>query len=93
MPQPGPAVYRHKPTTITAMQYTPDNVPALRQWLTDGGADFAEDGSHLHIQTREGLRHCKSGEGYWIVQGIADEWYCIAPDVFTAAYELPVDGA
>ena len=84
-----PGLYRHRPTIIHALQYTPATWPSLRVWLDGelGRAHYDHTDGHLVIYSPEGDRDCP--HGYWIAKEPGDfgGMYCIRPALFPALYE------
>lgn len=74
--------YRKKPVTITAIQYTGDNLDAVRSF-TKGNAYI--DNRGLMIRTLEG-EHIANVNDY-IIRGIHGEYYPCKPDIFAKTYE------
>lgn len=74
--------YRKKPVTITAMQYTGDNLDAVKAF-TNGNAYIDYRG--LIIYTLEG-EHIASINDY-IIRGVHGEYYPCKPDIFAKTYE------
>lgn len=82
-----PGRFRHRPTTIEAMQWTPQNRRQVLAWMLDAGALYWADatGQIIRIMTPQGARACSHGD--WVVRGIVGEWYVVMNRVFVAAYE------
>lgn len=74
--------YRKKPVTITAIQYTGDNLDAVKAF-TNGNAYI--DCRGLIIYTLEG-EHIASINDY-IIRGVHGEYYPCKPDIFAKTYE------
>lgn len=95
-----PIKYRKRPVVIEAMQWdgTAENADAIISWvLANGGtASFtcgAEDGCSaevgvhwLTIRTLEGDMSARAG--WWVLRGIAGEFYPHDPEIFPNAYDL-----
>lgn len=79
--------YRHKPTIITAIKYTGQNLPDVQRFL---GYAYHHYHSKLFIKTPEGPMKASAGD--WIVRGIQGEFYPVKPEVFEASYEPYNDG-
>jgi hypothetical protein len=80
--------FRKKPVVIEAVQFTPENVDLLTEWLPFQLVMTEDNG--LHIPTLEG--EMTGSVGDWIIKGVQGEFYPCKPDIFEATYE-PADGA
>jgi hypothetical protein len=83
-------IYRRKPTTADAMQWTGDNIHDLWEW---GGAagiygPTEKNPDQLLLTTVHGERAvCRVGD--WVVrEPVSDRFYPCKPDIFAANYEL-----
>ena len=74
--------YRKKPVTITAIQYTGDNLDTIKTF-TNGNAYIDYRG--LIIRTLEG-EYIVSINDY-IIRGVHGEYYPCKPDIFAKTYE------
>jgi hypothetical protein len=87
-----PAVYRHRPTEVEAMQFTHATRKSLEAWLAAGlGRDrFEMTPSHLVIETAQGdSRDC--GLGCWVIRRRTRdgfEFYPVDHEVIADAYDL-----
>lgn len=90
--------FTKKPVTISAIQWTGDNLPAVIEFTgkhprwSDWFADMDEyvahvrgDGNRFKIFTLEGVMDALPGD--WIIRGIHGEHYPCKPDIFSATYE------
>lgn len=99
--QQAPERFTKKPVTITAIQWTGDNLKAVldftgkhHKWA-DWFADFAAyeahvkaDGNVFKIFTLEGVMDALPGD--WIIRGVQGEHYPCKPGIFSATYS-PAD--
>lgn len=95
-----PTKYRKRPVVIEAMQWdgTPEGATLIIDWvLANGGtATYScspehgctpELGAHwLTIRTLEG--DMRAQDGWWVLRGIAGEFYPHDPEIFPNAYDL-----
>lgn len=85
--------YRHKPTTIKAIQYVGENDTGIGQWTGMAPHDpypmfwVFEHGAMLYVQANSAWVDVEVGE--WIAKD-RHGFYPIKPDVFAESYE-PVD--
>lgn len=90
--------FTKKPVTISAIQWTGDNLPAVIEFTgkhprwSDWFADMDEyvahvrgDSNRFKIFTLEGVMDALPGD--WIIRGIHGEHYPCKPDIFSATYE------
>lgn len=75
-------VYRKKPVTITAIQYTGNNIEDILKFTGDSAYI---DNRGLIIRTLEG-EHIASVNDY-IICGVHGEYYPCKPDIFAKTYE------
>ncbi len=93
-----PSQYRKKPVTITAVQWTGENLktvtefidvkPEISSMIAGMMWDRYEEAvskNGLKIPTLEGVMSANIGD--WIIRGIKGEYYPCKPDVFAATYE------
>lgn len=96
-----PERFTKKPVTITAIQWTGDNLkevldftgkhPKWGEWFSDFAAYAARvksDGNVFKILTLEGTMKALPGD--WIIRGVNGEHYPCKPDIFSATYS-PAD--
>ena len=76
------AVYRKKPVTVVAMQYTGNNIKDIMEFVKNTAY---VDPRGLVIRTLEG-EHIASVNDY-IIRGIHGEFYPCKPDIFVKTYE------
>lgn len=89
------AMYRKKPITVEAMQFTGDNGLAVQDWagyLSDPqtpGYSFSVVRYALTRQVYDKLHDTwvTFAEGDWIIRGLKGEHYPCRPDVFEETYE------
>ena len=83
--------YTKKPVTIEAIQWTEENLPAIKEWLGENLLAEARYSSPIHwiyrIKTLEG--NMLVIEGDFIIKGIKGEFYPCKPDIFYASYDGP----
>jgi hypothetical protein len=79
--------YTKKPVTIEAIQWTEENLPAIKEWLGENLVTYNEDLQIHYIKTLEG--NMKITEGDYIIRGIKGEFYPCKPDIFYATYDGP----
>lgn len=79
------AKYKTKPVIKEALQYTGENMDALRAFVPE---EFRDNRIHqpLGIKTLEGIMEITEGD--WIIKGVKGEFYPCKPDVFEESYEL-----
>ena len=91
------SLFTKKPVTISAIQWTGDNLPEVieftgkhpcwGEWfkdMDDYAAHVRGDGSKFKIFTLEGVMDALPGD--WIIRGIRGEFYPCKPDIFVATY-------
>jgi len=90
------ALFRKKPVTIEARQFTGDvsSSAQIVEWAeefeTEISVDLNDDDCNvLLIPTLKGTMTAIAGD--WIIRGVKDEFYPCKPDIFRATYE-PVEG-
>ena len=76
------AVYRKKPVTVVAMQYTGNNIKDIMEFVKNTAY---VDARGLVIRTLEG-EHI-AGVNDYIIRGIHGEFYPCKPDIFVKTYE------
>lgn len=78
-------MYRKKPVTIEARQYTGKNGTELLAWAN--GHELEEDflGDYIQIKTLEGVMRADRDD--WIIKGVKGEFYPCKPEIFAATYE------
>ncbi|EIA3336339.1 hypothetical protein ACSVMK_11460 [Salmonella enterica] len=90
--------FTKKPVTISAIQWTGDNLPDVIEftgkhprwgdWFADMGeyiAHVRSDGNRFKIFTLEGVMDALPGD--WIIRGVQGEHYPCKPDIFAATYD------
>lgn len=92
-----PNMYRKKPVTIEALQWTGNNHRQMfnflggedTDYMTASGTNFYIDWSKVEgglvIKTLEGEHIASIGD--WIIKGVKGEFYPYKPDVFEMTYE------
>lgn len=75
-------LFRKKPVTIEARQYTRVALEAEQVALWSGGNQTDEG---LIIHTLEGDHLARYGD--WIIKGVHGEFYPCKPDIFEKTYE------
>ena len=84
------ALYRKKPVTVAAVQWTGDNlgeINALVPFDADPWPIERRPGiEKLLVHTSEGTIGASVGD--WIIRGVKGEFYPCKPDVFELTYEL-----
>lgn len=96
-----PQVVYHLPTLARVLQFTEDNIPAIREWLTTLlGAEndrwsitpvpcpecHATVSQHITLATDEGDR--EADLGHWIVQDPDGGLHLISPHLMPRLYNL-----
>lgn len=81
------ALYRKRPVVVEARQFTGDgNGLEIAEWC---GGEFgrcpAGDHNVIDIPTLEGVM--TASPGWWIIKGVAGEFYPCEPAIFEATYE------
>lgn len=81
------ALFRKKPVTVEAVQFTESNLPQIR--AMDSGNQILEQTTpgELRINTPEGVMTAHTGD--WIIQGVKGELYPCRDDIFQMTYEAP----
>jgi hypothetical protein len=83
------SLYRKKPVTIEARQFTGETDRGLAEWC--GGRFFlaapfgAKHKPVIEIPTAEGVMTASPGD--WVIKGLKGEFYSCKPDIFEATYE------
>jgi hypothetical protein len=77
-------LYRKKPVTIEAAQFTGTNGDELADWI-GGDADWNPRSGELFITTLEGSMHASVND--YIIKGIAGEFYPCKPDIFHSSFD------
>lgn len=88
-----PQAFRKKPVTIEALQYTGDNLHAVRLFCAEKARYIRRTKRHVYkvegviivIDTLEGK--VRANEGDWIVKGVRGEFYPVRNDIFLETYE------
>lgn len=93
-----PMTFKKRPVSITAIQWTGDNLravidfiglrPRWHEWFRSWGdyaAHVQSDRSVVKIITLEGTMEASPGD--WIIRGVKGEFYPCKPDIFEATYE------
>lgn len=78
--------FRKRPVVVEAMQVTRESFAAVAEWA--GVEEFwglDAPTPSLHIRTLEGVMHAKLG--WWVIRGVAGEFYPCEPAIFAATYE------
>jgi hypothetical protein len=78
--------YRKKPVVIEAIQFNCFNYKECEEFL-EGNYDNTTN--EPNVVTLEGYKPVYPG--YWIVKGIAGEFYPVEPKIFKATYEEVMD--
>lgn len=79
-------MYRKKPVTIEARQFTDDGANSLALAAWSGGVASRDAlGRTVEIDTLEGTMIARPGD--WIIKGVRNEFYPCKPDIFAATYE------
>jgi hypothetical protein len=86
---PGVRRFRKKPVVIEAWQLTEDNAVAVADWVSDHGVHCDQFPERLLITTLEG--EMSAPLGWWVIRGVAGEFYPCAADVFAQTYEPVTD--
>lgn len=79
--------YRKRPVEIEAVKFDRGaDLVAILRWL--GPAGYLESYNIMVIHTLEG--NMRATWGWWIIKGVAGEFYPCRGDVFDATYEAAV---
>lgn len=94
----GVRCFTTKPMTISAIQWTGDNLPEViaftgkhprwHDWFRDMDeyiAHVRSDGNKFKIFTHEGVMEAVPGD--WIIKSVLGEHYRCKPDIFAATYD------
>ena len=76
--------YRKKPVEVEAIQYTGENHTEIEEFMGVSGLADAHPYA-VFISTLEG--QMRASVGYWIIKGVAGEFYPCKPDIFEQTYE------
>lgn len=89
-PREEPAVrrYRKCPVVIEAVRLTEGNAVAVADWVSDHGTHCDQFPERLLIGTLEG--EMSAPAGWWVIRGVAGEFYPCEPGIFDQTYE-PAD--
>lgn len=85
-----PDCYQKKPVVIRAVQFTEDNLDALREFCGDALGEIANNEAHiktLEDGTNHQVEHIAT-IGDYIIKGVKGEFYPCKPDIFDATYQL-----
>ena len=84
-----PNKYRKRPVIIKAVQWTGDNIEAIRELTVDSptkrNLHLDLDENCLFIETLEGTM--KANLNDYIIKGVQGEFYPCKPDIFEQTYE------
>lgn len=81
-------MYKKKPVTIRAVQYTGNNVDEIMEFGKKAvfHRDMRyEDENELFIETLEGSMHVSVGD--FVIEGVHGEFYPCKPDIFEETYD------
>lgn len=89
--------FRKKPVVIDAIQYdgTVEKATEIIDWVLAGGgtahfhAKFEPRGPAVMVDTLEGSM--RAGKGWWVIRGVAGEFYPCDGEIFSATYTLVAD--
>lgn len=85
-------LFRRKPITIEAVQWTGDNFADLLDWGAPATILPATDGQSLIIGTLEDGPNCEAVHvatlNDWIIKGVKGEFYPCKPDIFLESYDV-----
>lgn len=85
------ARYRRIPTTMEAVQWTGDNYDEIREWSWDGKTNqvalLDDEPGTLMVYISVEDQWVKVRRGWWIIKGVAGEFYPCADDVFARSWE------
>lgn len=82
--------YRKKPVVIEAVQYTGENAEDIFKWMRandtgEAAYEDLEDDDGIVIITIEGAMLARPG--WFIIRGVAGEFYPCEPEIFALTYE------
>jgi hypothetical protein len=77
--------YRKKPVVIHALQYTGDNVDAVREFGFQSHIHISPKTGSLIVPTLEGEHVISVGD--FVIAGVQGEHYACKPDIFAQTYE------
>jgi hypothetical protein len=81
---------RKRPVVVEAVRLTEGNAVAVADWVSDHGTHCDQFPERLLIGTLEG--EMSAPLGWWVIRGVAGEFYPCEPKIFEAAYEPVTDG-
>jgi hypothetical protein len=87
--EPGARRYRKRPVVVEAVRLTEDNAVAVADWVSDHGTHCDQFPERLLIGTLEG--EMSAPLGWWVIRGVAGEFYPCEPKIFEASYEPATD--
>lgn len=86
--------YRKKPIVVEAIKFDGTNFDEIQRFTnrkvckTTTVDDYGTHITYSFLTLEGEMRFCK---GYYIIKGVADEFYPCQPDVFEATYEVIED--
>lgn len=86
------ATFRQRPVEVEAIQFTGNTLEVVKFIAAGGGRYFTD--THPTDSTQDVIRigtlegEMRATLGYWIVKGVAGEFYPVKPDIFEATYDL-----
>lgn len=80
-----PRLYRKRPVTIEALQYTDETLAELFAWLTENNVRHIIKSVGIIIRTLEGDMLASPGD--YIIRGMKGEFYPCKPDIFEGSYQ------
>ena len=77
--------YRKKPVVVEAVQWDGSNCEEVFAFLGLDHEPHDEEIDEIVIDTLEG--QMSAGIGWWVIKGVAGEFYPCKPDIFAATYD------
>lgn len=78
--------FRKKPVVIDAIQFTGQNHEEIFDFVGRESIGGMNAAGQFNVLTLEGFKPV--GSGYWVIRGVAGEYYPCEPAIFHKTYEL-----
>lgn len=83
--------FKRRPSTVEAVQWSGDNYDEIRDWSWDGKTNMValldDEPGTLMVYISVEDQWVRVREGWWVVRGIAGEFYPCEHDVFVRSWE------